>query len=73
MATEIGANLVGDYEHRRAGRGADGEFACFECVDTTRFRKDCMVYQEIQKNCKCPPHGAKKGGEKGANGKRSGK
>ena len=46
MAAELGANLVGDYEQRRAGLESDGKLAGFEYGETTRFREECPVFLE---------------------------
>ena len=70
MATELGVNLVGDAAQRRAGQTAAGEFACFECGDTTRLMKDCVIYLERKRTIEVRSL-KKNGGAKGTKGKRS--
>ena len=55
MAAELGINLPGGPEQRRAGLESDGEFACFEFGDTTHFRKDCVIYLERQRTIRVLP------------------
>ena len=35
-----------DCERRRSGLTHDGEWACFECGSTTRFRNECPIYSD---------------------------
>ena len=42
-ATDVGVNIVGDYEHRTPGRSTGGKYARFECGNTSQSRKDCPV------------------------------
>ena len=65
MVTELAVNLSGDADHRRAGQSADGEFACFECGDTTHFRGDCVIYLARRKNAKGSSHESQNGGKQG--------
>ena len=66
---------TGDYERRMTGFSPVGEFACFECGYTDRFRKDRPVYFSKEYVYMVDPHGNKKGGgnQKGGKIEKAGK
>ena len=61
VAEAAGFNMVGDYDRRMAGLAPVGKIARFECGDTDRFKKECPVFLEKQKNSKRAPKKIRKG------------
>ena len=68
---KAGVNLVGVYDHRRAGLSQEGEFECSECGYTAQFRKDLPFYLEGTNKHKVDHQGNRTWGKDNQKWKRS--